>query len=40
MNKPSFNLVTEPWIQVLDQDGNLKEVSLLDVLKTLLIISV
>ena len=31
MNKPSFNLVTEPWIQVLDQDGNLKEVSLLDV---------
>lgn len=31
MNKPSFNLVTEPWIQVLDQDGNPKEVSLLDV---------
>lgn len=31
MDKPSFNLVTEPWIQVLDQDGNPKEVSLLDV---------
>lgn len=31
MNKPSFNLVTEPWIQVLDKNGNPKEVSLLDV---------
>lgn len=31
MDKKSFNLVTEPWIQVLDKDGNPKEVSLLDV---------
>lgn len=31
MDKKSFNLVTEPWIQVLDKDGNSKEVSLLDV---------
>lgn len=31
MDKKSFNLVTEPWIQVLDKDGNPKEVSVLDV---------
>ncbi|WP_305290972.1 type I-E CRISPR-associated protein Cse1/CasA [Lactobacillus taiwanensis] len=31
MDKKSFNLVTEPWIQVLDKNGNPKEVSLLDV---------
>lgn len=31
MDKKSFNLVTEPWIQVLDKDGNSKEVSVLDV---------
>lgn len=31
MDKKSYNLVTEPWIQVLDQAGDLKEVSLLDV---------
>ena len=31
MDKKSFNLVTEPWIQVLDKDGNPKEVSLLEV---------
>lgn len=31
MGKKSFNLVTEPWIQVLDKDGNPTEVSLLDV---------
>lgn len=31
MDKKSFNLVTEPWIQVLDKNGNPKEVSLLEV---------
>ncbi len=31
MDKPSFNLVTEPWIQVLDQEGNPREVSLLNI---------
>lgn len=31
METTSFNLVTEPWIQVLDQEGQLKNVSLLEV---------
>ena len=33
MQKESFNLITDPWIQVLNQTGELKEVSLLEVSK-------
>lgn len=33
MQKESFNLITDPWIQVLNQTGELKEVSLLEVFK-------
>jgi CRISPR system Cascade subunit CasA len=33
MSKKSFNLVTEPWIKVIDLQGNEQLVSLLDVFK-------